>query len=73
MDKKYNPHPSFFTRLSKKKMTEFEAFHTTEFTQDLGKWKQDKASIEFVIKLCRNYDGAKSALEKLRSESGTKI
>ena len=35
--------------------------------------RQDKASIEFVIKLCRNYDGAKSALEKLRSESGTKI
>ena len=28
--------------------------------------RQDKASIEFVIKLCRNYDGAKSALEKLK-------
>ena len=28
--------------------------------------RQDKASIEFVIKLCRNYDGAKNALEKLK-------
>ncbi|MBR6126286.1 hypothetical protein IKQ21_01235 [bacterium] len=28
--------------------------------------KQDKASIEFVVKLCRNYDGAKNALEKLQ-------
>ena len=28
--------------------------------------KQDKASLEFVIKLCRNYDGAKNALKKLK-------
>lgn len=33
---------------------------------------QDKASIEFVIKLCRNYDGAKSALEKIKKQ-GAKI
>ena len=34
--------------------------------------KQDKASIEFVIKLCRNYDGAKQALEKLK-DSGASL
>ena len=35
--------------------------------------KQDKASIEFVIKLCRNYEGAKSALEKMMKDSGAKL
>lgn len=30
--------------------------------------RQDKASIEFVIKLCRNYDGAKQALNKLKND-----
>ena len=34
--------------------------------------KQDKAAIEFVFKLCQNYDGAKKALEKLK-DSGAKI
>lgn len=29
--------------------------------------KQDKASIEFVFKLCRQYEGAKQALEKLKN------
>ena len=32
--------------------------------------RQDKASIEFVIKLCRNYEGAKQALNKLKDEGG---
>ena len=35
--------------------------------------KQDKASIEFVIKLCRNYEGAKQALEKLKNPNGAKL
>lgn len=34
--------------------------------------RQDKASIEFVIKLCRNYDGAKKALDKLHN-GGAKL
>lgn len=34
--------------------------------------KQDKASIEFVFKLCRNYEGSKKALEKLK-DSGADI
>ena len=34
--------------------------------------KQDKASIEFVFKLCQNYDGAKKALEKLKND-GAKL
>ncbi len=35
--------------------------------------KQDKASIEFVIKLCRNYEGAKHALHKLKDEGGANL
>jgi len=35
--------------------------------------KQDKASIEFVIKLCRNYDGAKQALNKLKNEGSANL
>lgn len=34
--------------------------------------KQDKASIEFVIRLCRNFEGAKQALDKLQS-GGAKL
>ena len=30
--------------------------------------KQDKAAIEFVFKLCRNYEGTKQALEKLKND-----
>lgn len=32
--------------------------------------RQDKAAIEFVVKLCRNYEGTKQALEKI-SENGS--
>lgn len=35
--------------------------------------KQDKASIEFVIKLCRNFEGAKQALDKLQNQGSAKI
>lgn len=35
--------------------------------------RQDKASIEFVIKLCRNYDGAKQALTKMHNEGSAKL
>ena len=35
--------------------------------------KQDKASIEFVIKLCRNYEGAKQAFDKMNKENGAKL
>lgn len=35
--------------------------------------RQDKASIEFVIKLCRNYDGAKQALAKMHNEGSAKL
>lgn len=34
--------------------------------------KQDKASIEFVFKLCQKYEGTKKALEKLK-DKGTQI
>ena len=35
--------------------------------------RQDKASIEFVIKLCRNYDGAKQALKKMQNEGSANL
>lgn len=35
--------------------------------------KQDKSAIEFVIKLCRNYDGAKQALRKLKTADGANL
>ena len=35
--------------------------------------KQDKASIEFVIKLCRNYDGAKQALDKMKNDGSANL
>ena len=35
--------------------------------------KQDKASLEFVINLCRNYDGAKQALEKMKNEGSANL
>ena len=35
--------------------------------------KQDKAAIEFVIKLCRNYDGTKQALEKIKNNGSASI
>ena len=35
--------------------------------------RQDKASIEFVVKLCRNYDGAKQALNKMKNEGSAKL
>lgn len=35
--------------------------------------KQDKASIEFVIRLCRNYDGAKQALDKMKSDGSANL
>ena len=35
--------------------------------------KQDKASIEFVIKLCRNYEGTKQALNKMKNEGSANL
>jgi hypothetical protein len=35
--------------------------------------RQDKASLEFVIKLCRNYDGVKQALNKMKNEGSAKL
>lgn len=35
--------------------------------------RQDKAAIEFVIKLCRNYDGTKQALEKMKTSGSASL
>lgn len=34
---------------------------------------QDKASIEFVVKLCRNYEGVKQALDKMKNEGSANL
>lgn len=35
--------------------------------------KQDKSAIEFVVKLCRNYDGVKQALNKMKNEGSANL
>ena len=35
--------------------------------------RQDKAAIEFVIKLCRNYEGTKQALKKIQENGSAKL
>ena len=35
--------------------------------------RQDKASIEFVVNLCRSYEGAKQALSKMKNEGSAKL
>lgn len=35
--------------------------------------RQDKAAIEFVIKLCRNYEGTKQALEKMKTAGSASL
>ena len=34
---------------------------------------QDKASLAFVINLCKNYEGAKNALDKIKNDGGAKL
>ena len=34
---------------------------------------QDKAAIEFVVKLCRNYEGTKQALDKMKNEGSANL
>lgn len=45
-DEKYNPTPSFMTKLFKKKMKEFEEQYTAEFEKDHEEWKKEKTEIE---------------------------
>lgn len=35
--------------------------------------RQDKAAIEFVIKLCRNYEGTKQALDKIKKQGSANL
>lgn len=35
--------------------------------------REDKASIEFVVKLCRNYEGAKQAFDKMKNDGSAKL
>ena len=56
----------------------FETSNTKELQlADIYKLKdairQDKAAIEFVVKLCRNFDGTKQALKKMQEEGSAKL
>ena len=45
-DDKYNPAPSFFTKLSKKKMEEFEGRNTAVYNRDHQDWETEKSIID---------------------------
>lgn len=45
-DEKYNPRPSFFTKLSKKKMKSFSDANIAEYEKDYNAWKQKKDSLD---------------------------
>lgn len=45
-DVKYNPRPSLFTKISKKKMEEFSANNKAEFEKDFETWEKTKNSLE---------------------------
>ena len=55
-DKKYNPSPPFLARLSKKKMEEFEKYHTTEYEKDFSQWKTDSYFVDISNRtITQNY------------------
>lgn len=45
-DAKYNPTPSFFTKLSKRKMLEFNNQNASEYDKDYQIWKKEKDRID---------------------------
>lgn len=45
-DDKYHPEPSFFVKLSKKKMAQFEKFNYDRFTADHDAWQEKKNNID---------------------------
>ena len=47
---------------------DFSKLHLSEIYKLKDAIKQDKASIEFVFKLCQKYEGTQKALEKLKNE-----
>lgn len=56
-DEKYNPKPSLFTKLSKRKMNEFTSRNTAEFEKDYNVWKNEKDRIDAENeKITREYN-----------------
>ncbi len=80
-DEKYNPRPSFFTKLSKKKMAEFTEMNQTEFEKDFEVWKREKASIEERNKATletyhtsvKEWEDRRSAFEQAQAEENHKV
>ena len=52
--------------------SELNTLHLDDIYKLKDAIQQDKAAIEFVIKLCQKYEGSKQALEKLKN-GGTRI
>ena len=53
--------------------SEIKELHLSEIYKLKDAIRQDKASIEFVIKLCRSYEGAKQALTKMHKEGSANL
>lgn len=80
-DIKYNPKPSFFTKLSKKKMAERAENIAVEFAKDFDVWQKTKASVdasnaELVQKystLIEQWETKRTEYERLQAEENKKV
>ena len=80
-DIKYNPKPSFFTKLSKKKMSELAENSAAEFAKDFDAWRKTKISIdtgnaELLQKhktLVEIWENKKADYERLQAEENEKV
>ena len=80
-DEKYNPAPSFFTKLSKKKMREFEDSNKDEFDKDHNIWLQEKNRIDLANEAVKTeyqnqlkeWEQKKAEFEEAQEKSNTEI
>ena len=80
-DEKYNPTPSFMTKLFKKKMKEFEEQYTAEFEKDHEEWKKEKieieatnqSSIDTYQELKKKWKKRKDEFEERQNESNKRV
>ncbi len=76
-DEKYNPKPSFFTKLFRKKMAEFIKNNAFEYEKDSNSWKKAKRKNDELIKeyndLLSNWETRRSEYEQRQEEENKKI
>lgn len=80
-DSKYNPRPSFFERLSKKKMVEFSNRNKSAFELDYSNWEKLKTELSTknneIIKnnniLVKNWKERKAEFLRLQSQKNNEI